>query len=179
MSFAAGSPAGRPASNPASPSQPLDLASVGGAVPADRDSESECIADLLPAVAKSATSGLTEPQAGPLPLSEMLPAVATSGLAEPSVGPLPPSPAGAHLSGCIGPCGPPSPPSIVPSLDFSQGFPLMVLTMVRRREGGGIRSVRRSNSGLMRKPLLLLSLTLLRPSEQLCNPSIVCLREIL
>ena len=123
MSFAAGSPAGRPASNPASPSQPLDLASVGGAVPADRDSESECIADLLPAVAKSATSGLTEPQAGPLPLSEMLPAVATSGLAEPSVGPLPPSPAGAHLSGCIGPCGPPSPPSIVPSLDFSQGFP--------------------------------------------------------
>ena len=102
MSFAAGSPTDRPASNPA---------------------ESECIADLLSAVAKSATSGLTEPQAGPLPLSEMVPAVATSGLAEPSVGPLPPSPAGAHLSGCIGPCGPPSPPSIVPSLDFSQGFP--------------------------------------------------------
>ena len=123
MSFAAGSPTDRPASNPASPSQPLDLASVGGAVPADRDSETECIADLLSAVAKSATSGLTEPQAGPLPLSEMVPAVATSGLAEPSVGPLPPSPAGAHLSGCIGPCGPPSPPSFVPSLDFSQGFP--------------------------------------------------------
>ena len=66
MSFAAGSPTDRPASNPASPSQPLDLASVGGAVPADRDSESECLDDLLSAVAKSA-SGLAEPQAGPLP----------------------------------------------------------------------------------------------------------------
>ena len=123
MSFAAGSPTARPASNPVNPSQPLDLASVGGAVPADRDSESECLADLLSAVAKSATSGLTEPQAGPLPPSELVPALATSGLAEPSVGPLPPSPAGAPLNGCIGPSGPPSPPSIVPSLDFSQGIP--------------------------------------------------------
>ena len=123
MSFAAGSPTARPASIPANPSQPLDLASVGGAVPADRDSESECLADLLSAVAKSATTGLTEPQAGPLPPSELAPALATSGLAEPSVGPLPPSPAGAPLTGCIGPCGPPSPPSLVPSLDFSQGIP--------------------------------------------------------
>ena len=123
MNLAAGSPTARPASDPVNPSQPLDLASVWGAVSADRDSESECLADLLSAVAKSATSGLTEPQAGPLPPSDLVSAVATSGLAEPPLGPLPPSPAGASLSGCLGPGGPPSPPSIVPSLDFSQGIP--------------------------------------------------------
>ena len=120
MNLEPSSPAVRPASAPVNPSQPLDLASVGGAVPADRDSESECLADLLSAVA---TSGLADPPVGPLPPSDLVSAVATSGLAEPPVGPLPPSPAGASLSGWLGSGGPPSPPSIVPSLDFSQGIP--------------------------------------------------------